>query len=121
MKIIRYQNPDGKIFYGAVQPSDETFRIEGDIFSEYHVTGERAQIGKLLAPVAPSAFLCIGLNYKRHAAESKLPPPKFPVLFTKSVSALQHPNDPILIPTRLRSDEVDYECELAVVIGKTCK
>ena len=121
MRIVRYKDSAGKIFYGAEQPSGEFFRLEGDIFSEHHVTREPAQIAKLLAPVAPAAFLCIGLNYKRHAAESKLPQPKFPVLFVKGVNALQHPNEPILIPTRLRSDEVDYECELAVVIGKACK
>jgi 2-keto-4-pentenoate hydratase/2-oxohepta-3-ene-1,7-dioic acid hydratase in catechol pathway len=121
MKIIRYQNTHGKIFYGAELPSGERFRLEGDIFSEHHVTNERAQIAKLLAPVAPAAFLCIGLNYKRHAAESGLPAPQFPVLFLKCLNALQHPDDPILIPRRLRSEEVDYECELAVVIGRSCK
>jgi len=121
MKIIRYQNPSGQIFYGAQQPSGETLRIAGDIFSEYQVTNEPAQIAKILAPVVPAALLCIGLNYKRHAAESNLPAPQFPVLFLKSPSALNHPGAPILIPTHLRSDEVDYECELAVVIGRSCK
>jgi 2-keto-4-pentenoate hydratase/2-oxohepta-3-ene-1,7-dioic acid hydratase in catechol pathway len=121
MKIIRYEDPDGNIFYGTEQPSGDPFRIEGDIFSEHLVTNERAQIAKLLAPVVPVAILCIGLNYKRHAAESNLPTPQFPVLFVKGVNALQNPGDPILIPTRLPSDEVDYECELAVVIGKPCK
>ncbi|MGH7952565.1 MAG: fumarylacetoacetate hydrolase family protein [Limisphaerales bacterium] len=121
MKIIRYQNPTGKIFYGAEKSSGETFRIEGDIFSEQRVTDERAQIAKLLAPIAPAAILCIGLNYKRHAVESNLPAPQFPVLFVKGANALQNPGDPILIPTHLRSDEVDCECELAVVIGKSCK
>lgn len=121
MKIIRYQNSDGNISYGAEQPSGETRRIGGDIFSKYRVTNERAQIAKLLAPVAPTAFLCIGLNYKRHAAESNLSAPQFPVLFVKGANALQNPGDPILIPTHLRSEEVDYECELAVVIGRSCK
>ena len=121
MKIIRYQNLSGQIFYGAQQPSGETLRIAGDIFSEYQVTKEPAQIAKILAPVVPAVLLCIGLNYKRHAAESNLPAPQFPVLFLKSPSALNHPGAPILIPTHLRSDEVDYECELAVVIGRSCK
>jgi len=83
MRIIRYQNPAGKVFYGAEKSLGGTFRLEGDIFSEYHMTNERAQIAKLLAPVAPAAILCIGLNYKRHAAESKLPEPQYPVLFVK--------------------------------------
>jgi 2-keto-4-pentenoate hydratase/2-oxohepta-3-ene-1,7-dioic acid hydratase in catechol pathway len=121
MKIIRYQNPAGKVFYGAQQPFGETLRIEGDIFSEHHITNEQATIAKILAPVVPAAILCIGLNYRRHAAESNLPEPQFPVLFVKGTNALQHPGEPILIPTHLRSDEVDYECELAVVIGRTCK
>jgi 2-keto-4-pentenoate hydratase/2-oxohepta-3-ene-1,7-dioic acid hydratase in catechol pathway len=121
MKIIRYQNTSGQIFYGAQQPSGETLRIAGDIFSEFQVTKELAQIAKILAPIAPAALLCIGLNYKRHAAESNLPAPQFPVLFLKSPNALNHPGAPILIPTHLRSDEVDYECELAVVIGRSCK
>jgi 2-keto-4-pentenoate hydratase/2-oxohepta-3-ene-1,7-dioic acid hydratase in catechol pathway len=47
--------------------------------------------------------------------------PQYPVLFAKSPSALQNPDDPILIPTHLKSEEVDFECELAVVIGKHCK
>lgn len=121
MKIIRYQNQAGQIFYGAQQPSGEIFRIAGDIFSEFQVTKEPAQITQILAPIAPAALLCIGLNYKRHAAESNLPAPQFPVLFLKTPNALQHPGAPIQIPTHLRSDEVDYECELALVIGRSCK
>lgn len=121
MRIIRYQTTDGQIYFGAEPPSGETLRIEGDIFSNFRVTDERAQVAKLLAPVSPPAILCIGLNYKRHAAESNLPAPQFPVLFVKGTNALQHPGEPILLPTHLRSDEVDYECELAVVIGRRCK
>lgn len=47
--------------------------------------------------------------------------PQFPVLFVKGTNAVQNPGEPILIPTHLRSQEVDYECELAVVIGRRCK
>src|ERR1700722_2977951 len=121
MKIIRYQNSTGEISWGAQQPSGETLRIKGDILSEFQVTTERVQITKLLAPLVPTAILCIGLNYKRHAAESNSPVPQFPVLFVKGPGTLQNPGDPICIPTHLRSDEVDYECELAVVIGRKCK
>jgi 2-keto-4-pentenoate hydratase/2-oxohepta-3-ene-1,7-dioic acid hydratase in catechol pathway len=78
-------------------------------------------VEKLLAPVAPAAFFCIGLNYRRHAEEGKAQLPQFPVLFMKNPAAVQNPGDPIVLPRHLRSDEVDYECELAVVIGKHCK
>jgi 2-keto-4-pentenoate hydratase/2-oxohepta-3-ene-1,7-dioic acid hydratase in catechol pathway len=84
-------------------------------------TDELAAVVKLLAPLVPSSILCIGLNYKRHAAESGMKTPELPILFVKGINTLQNPGDPILIPTHLRSDEVDYECELAVVIGKACK
>lgn len=86
MRIIRYQTTDGQIYFGAEPPSGETLRIEGDIFSNFRVTDERAQVAKLLAPVSPPAILCIGLNYKRHAAESNLPAPQFPVLFVKGTA-----------------------------------
>jgi len=58
------------------------------------------------------------LNYRRHAAESGAKPPEIPVVFAKGVNSLQNPNDPIEIPRHLASEEVDYECELAVVIGR---
>lgn len=121
MKIIRYTDPRGRIHYGSEQPNGGIVRIEGDIFGEYSVTAEPAEITKQLAPIVPSQILCIGLNYCRHAAESKAPTPERPILFVKGINTLQHPGDPIEIPTHLRSDEVDYECELAVVIGRACK
>lgn len=54
-------------------------------------------------------------------AEANANVPQPPVLFVKGVNTLQHPGDPIEIPRHLRSDEVDCECELAVVSGKPCK
>ena len=88
---------------------------------EEFASPERADIKKRLAPVAPPMIWCIGLNYKFHAQESNARIPEYPVLFAKWPNALQNPGDPIQIPTRLPSDDVDYECELAVVIGKICK
>ena len=121
MKIIRYQNQLGQIEYGALDASGKTFKLRGDIFDKPEITKEPANVAKLLAPIAPVAILCIGLNYRKHAAESGAKIPEYPVLFVKGLNALQNPNDPIEIPTFLKSDEVDYECELAVVIGKRCK
>ena len=62
-----------------------------------------------------------GLNYRKHAEEGGADIPEHPVLFMKMPSTVQNPGDPILLPTRLKSDSVDYECELAVVIGRDCK
>ena len=121
MKIIRYLDSKHQTQYGQEKPDGTTERLAGDLYAGLTTTGESADLRKLLAPLVPSAILCIGLNYKHHAAESGMPAPAQPILFVKGVNALQNPGDPIMIPTAMRSDEVDYECELAVVIGRACK
>ena len=121
MKIIRYLDPNRRVKYASLQADGTALEILGDVFGEFSATKKSAAIAKVLAPVAPSNLMCIGLNYRRHAEESKAAIPEFPVLFMKNTAAVQNPDDPILLPRRLRSDEVDYECELAVVIGRTCK
>jgi 2-keto-4-pentenoate hydratase/2-oxohepta-3-ene-1,7-dioic acid hydratase in catechol pathway len=121
MKLIRYLDSSGRAHCGSEQPDGSALRIEGDIYGVYRVTTERADVRKLLAPVVPTQILCIGLNYRQHAAETNAKIPERPILFVKGINTLQHPGDAILIPQHLRSDEVDYECELAVVIGKPCK
>ncbi|MGE3881456.1 MAG: fumarylacetoacetate hydrolase family protein [Planctomycetota bacterium] len=123
MKIIRYLDRNGVECFGANAPGtdDRWLRLHGDPFEKPTITDEPAVIGKLLAPIRPSQILCIGLNYRKHAAEVGAKVPEQPVLFVKGVNALTNPNDPILLPRALLSDEVDYECELAVVIGRDCK
>jgi 2-keto-4-pentenoate hydratase/2-oxohepta-3-ene-1,7-dioic acid hydratase in catechol pathway len=83
------------------------------------VTAEKLAIDKLLAPLVPTDILCIGLNYREHAAESKSEIPKHPMLFIKGSNTLNNPFDPVPVPRR--SSEIDYECELAVVIGRAAK
>jgi 2-keto-4-pentenoate hydratase/2-oxohepta-3-ene-1,7-dioic acid hydratase in catechol pathway len=121
MKLIRYQDSQNHVKFAAQQPDGSGREITGDVFAEFQVTSKPADVRKILAPVAPTGILCIGLNYRRHAAEGNAPIPKWPVLFMKTVSAVQNPDDPILLPRHLASSQVDYECELAVVIGKRCK
>lgn len=120
MRIIRYEDSASSIKY-AVEKEDGPFEIEGCPFSDFKVTDQPADVQKLLAPVAPTTIYCIGLNYLHHAEEGGLPKPERPILFMKSPSSVQHPGQPIEIPTHLKSDEVDFECELAVVIGKQGK
>ena len=121
MKIIRYLDRSGRVHHASQQPDGRALRIEGDIFGSPVVTKEVADVAKLLAPIVPAQILCIGLNYRHHAAEAGAKVPDRPVLFVKGINTLAHPGDPILLPRHLRSDEVDYECELAVVIGRSCK
>ncbi|RAK52394.1 fumarylacetoacetate hydrolase family protein [Phenylobacterium deserti] len=75
---------------------------------------------RLGVPVAGTRkFIAVGLNFADHAAESGLPLPAEPVLFTKAVSCLQGPNDPVMLPKG--STKTDWEVELGVVIGRTAR
>ena len=120
MRILRHLTPKGPA-YAALQTDGSARAITGDIFTQYQVTDRVVTPGKTLAPVVPPNILCIGLNYKKHAAESNLAPPSRPVLFVKNTASVQNPGDPIELPVKLESTKVDYECELAVVIGRRCK
>ena len=72
------------------------------------------------APVPrPGKLICIGLNYRDHAAESNMPIPEKPVVFSKFSSAVIGPGEPVVLPSTSR--QVDYEAELAVVIGRRAK
>lgn len=121
MKILRYRDPRGQIAHAAQMGSDPARRIEGDLFGEHSITDEPADITALLAPVEPAAILCVGLNYRQHALETGAKIPSYPVLFMKQPAAVQHPDAPIELPRHLASETVDFEGELAVVIGRSAK
>ncbi len=121
MRVIRYLTQDGAIRFAAEKTAGNHADIHGDIFGEFELTDHASNVAKILAPVDPRVILCIGHNYRKHVEESGAAMPQHPVLFLKNLGAVQNPGDPIVLPTKLRSDEVDYECELAVVIGKKCK
>jgi len=75
---------------------------------------------RLLAPVPrPGKLICIGLNYRDHAAESNMPIPESPVVFSKFTTAVVGPNEPVVLPAA--SAKVDYEAELAFVVGRRAK
>lgn len=116
MRIVRFLDRDGAVRYGDSRDGATARLIEGDIFGERRLSEKSVPIAKLLAPVVPPAIFCVGLNYRKHAEESGAKLPEYPVLFFKAPGALQNPGDPIVIPKI--EPEVDYECELTVVIGK---
>jgi len=121
MKIVRYREPAGEIHHAAEIARGNFARIRGDIFGAFEVTSEPANVTKLLAPVVPPMIWCIGLNYRQHTAEVQMKLPDYPVVFAKGPNCLAGPQDPILIPTRARGVEIDYEAELVIVIGKVCR
>lgn len=122
MKIIRFESIDGKIYYGAYESKAAGFArvIQGDIFGEFSVSKEKLEIRTLLAPVSAPNVFALGLNYGKHADETGLTHPDVPIVFLKASNTITGPNSPIILP-KAGPDEVDYEAELAVVIGTEAK
>jgi len=122
MKIIRFLTDTcAEPQTGILHPDGSAEPIIGDLFGSWQPGGRRERVAKLLAPLQPPVILAIGLNFRAHAHETRQPIPEHPVLFMKSPWSVQHPGDPILIPTHLPSTQVDYEAELVVILGKPCK
>ena len=121
MRLLRFRY-GGRIATGAVEPgSDEVRILKGTFFEDPLPTGEVVPLDDvhLLAPVLPSKLVCLARNYAAHAAEWGLDVPEEPMLFLKPSTAVIGPGDPIqLLPISRR---IDYEGELAVVIGRIAR
>jgi 2-keto-4-pentenoate hydratase/2-oxohepta-3-ene-1,7-dioic acid hydratase in catechol pathway len=136
MKLIRFGEP-GKEKPGAILKDgsridasalgsdyDEAFLANGGIAKLDSWLRKNASSAPRVAPsirlgsavCRPSKIVCIGLNYRDHAAETKAEAPKEPVLFFKSTTSLVGPNDPLIAPKN--SAKLDWEVELAVIMGK---
>lgn len=89
-------------------------RLHSISLSSLPIVNAEVRLGACVANVGK--FICIGLNYADHAEESGMPIPKEPEVFTKAISAISGPNDDIIQPRN--SDKLDWEVELAIVIGK---
>ncbi|OGP22581.1 MAG: 2-hydroxyhepta-2,4-diene-1,7-dioate isomerase [Deltaproteobacteria bacterium GWA2_65_63] len=121
MKIARYEF-DGQVRYGLVEPESGTVReIAGEPFERVEATGivRRLDEVRLLSPVVPGKIVAVGLNYKDHAREMGKKIPEEPLLFLKASSAVNDPGGEIVYTPQ--SQRVDYEAELAVVIGRKAK
>jgi 2-keto-4-pentenoate hydratase/2-oxohepta-3-ene-1,7-dioic acid hydratase in catechol pathway len=108
MAIVRFEK-DGRVQGGSL--CEDRIVSGGEILSIDQV--------ELVAPCQPSKVVCVGLNYVEHARELKMELPDEPILFLKPPTAVIGPNAEIAYP--LSSHQVDYEGELAVVIGARCR
>lgn len=119
MRIIRFIDGNGNETLGIPKGEDRAEVLKGELFAPLTPTGRIVAIEKLLAPLVPSNIYCIGLNYRAHADETGMEIPTVPVLFMKPTTTLNHPHDPVRIPKCCQQKpELDYEGELAVVIGQ---
>ena len=113
---------DGRDTFFAIERHGALHRaaLDGVSIFDGYTLGERIDGGatplRLCAPVRPSKLVCVGLNYKDHAAEMKKALPAEPYLFLKPSTTVLDPGGTILLPPGV--GRVDYESELAVVIGK---
>ena len=121
MKIARFSDKTGKAQYGIIE-GDKIAVAEGNPIAGLKRTGASVPLAgaKLLAPIEPVNVLCIGQNYKAHVEEGGANLPKAPILFMKTTTSVIGPNEPVLIP-KIAPTEVDYEAELALMIGKTAR
>ncbi|KAH7159412.1 fumarylacetoacetate hydrolase family protein [Dactylonectria estremocensis] len=130
--IFRFRGTDGGIYYGeageAIEHSKETLIgrrvpiLKGECpwDQDLTLTEEQKQVSEVLCPLPRTPiFLCVGLNYKQHAEEAKIPHGEYPTIFTKPPDALAGPYEDIWVHPSCQS--MDYEAELGVVIGKDCK
>jgi 2-keto-4-pentenoate hydratase/2-oxohepta-3-ene-1,7-dioic acid hydratase in catechol pathway len=125
MKLCRFQ-PKGnaaaatEILQGVIS-GDNVRQISGDMLGKWEVTSRSWPVAdvKLLPPVAPSKIVALGRNYADHAAEFNNVPPKEPLIFLKPPSSLLASGDPIVLLPEVQ--RIDFEGELAVVMGRTCR
>jgi len=110
MKLCRFE-ANGRICHGAVEGEQVIDRQQDD---EYPLDDVR-----LLAPAQPRKYLAIGLNYADHIAESGMQAPEFPIFFNKQVTCVVGPGADVHMPRV--SSLLDYEGELAIVIGRRCR
>jgi 2-keto-4-pentenoate hydratase/2-oxohepta-3-ene-1,7-dioic acid hydratase in catechol pathway len=137
MKLLRYGDPGAErpavIPAGsgvALDATSVTSGYEPDFFASDGLERLRAAVAdgalpevdiagrRVGAPIArPGKIICIGLNYRNHAAESGMAIPDEPIIFMKAPNTVIGPNDDVRIPRR--SEKTDWEVELAVVVGRT--
>ncbi|KKM08828.1 hypothetical protein SY88_22240 [Clostridiales bacterium PH28_bin88] len=118
-EFVRFLNGE-KACYGVVR-GEQVIALSGSIFTQWQETDEvfPSSAVRLLAPCEPSKVICIGLNYRDHAEEMKIPIPEKPVVFMKPSTAVVGPGERVIKPAMCR--RLDYEAELGVVIGRVTR
>jgi 2-keto-4-pentenoate hydratase/2-oxohepta-3-ene-1,7-dioic acid hydratase in catechol pathway len=120
MRIARFATDEG-VSFGVVE-ENTVAAIAAHPFGELTFTGQRHPLAdvRLLAPILPSKVIAIGKNYADHAREMGGEAPDEPVIFGKPSTAVIGPGEAVAYPEKL-SERVDYEGELAVIIGRLCR
>lgn len=122
MRIVRIVDQQGNTVLAVKHASNELTRLIGNLYGEYHDSGEKVEAKKLLAPIEPAAIIGIGLNYHDFAEFVGAAIPEYTIVFMKNPATLIGPEDSIAIPDCcMNPPQADFESELAVIIGKPAK
>jgi 2-keto-4-pentenoate hydratase/2-oxohepta-3-ene-1,7-dioic acid hydratase in catechol pathway len=121
-RIARFRTKEGKTHCGVLRDNSHLTVIDGSVFGGFKLMNRTYKLKEvaLLHPVDPRDIVAIGVNYRGHGAETGHETPERPILFLKASTSVLPPEEPIVLP-HMTPDMVDYEAELAVVIGKTAK
>ncbi|TQV90636.1 hypothetical protein V2A60_008313 [Cordyceps javanica] len=128
-RLVRFEADDGTTLYGNITDASAVSNLvgttanvlDGNLEIGFSKTTRTAIVKKVLSPLpAVHYFICIGLNYKKHAEEASLPIAENPVMFAKPPDALAGPDEAIPIHPIAQS-QLDYEGELGVIIGRDAK
>jgi 2-keto-4-pentenoate hydratase/2-oxohepta-3-ene-1,7-dioic acid hydratase in catechol pathway len=119
MRIVRYSH-DGQMSFGVLE-GETIAAITPHPFAPFEYSGERLAPDevRLLAPVLPTKVVAVGKNYADHAKEMGDDVPEEPIIFLKPSTSVVGPGDPIIYPAGV--DRVDFEGELAVIVGKMAR
>ncbi|MCX7635918.1 MAG: fumarylacetoacetate hydrolase family protein, partial [Syntrophales bacterium] len=123
MKIGRYLSQEGDArwcVFDTAAPAGRAWAVDGHIFGRFTVTEREVVVENLLPPLEPVNIFALGFSYGKHARETGTEAPTEPVVFMKATTSVIAHHDPILLPAA-GPERVDYEGELAVVIGRTAK
>lgn len=121
MQIIRFVDIHGQTGWGRRKDDIHAYPLLNSIFAPWCFGDRPVRIARVLAPIDPPNILAIGRNYREHAMEMKAEEiPEEPLIFLKATTSVIGPGEPICLPVSA-PDEVDYEAELAVIIGRCAR
>lgn len=121
MHLMRFLDKSGAKAWGKPDGERQAIPLVGDVFGDYRFAQRPVQVQRRLAPIEPPNILAIGRNYREHAKEMRAENvPAEPLVFLKATTSVIGPEDAVVLPASA-PDEVDYEAELAIIIGKTAR
>lgn len=120
MRIARFEDDAGRVVMGRLLDDKRAHPLASRLDEPLRFVSETVEARRLLAPVEPPNIFAIGRNYRAHIEETGARVPESPLVFLKATTSVIGPDEPIVLPAAA-PNEVDFEAELAIVIGRTAR